>query len=171
MSGAKQVAVFGGADWDEGGINWELGFDVGALLAELGFQVVTGGYGGAMAAACKGAVDAGGSSFGFLHEPVEVRKPNPWIQEYKVCEDYLDRMAHLLRIPVAIALPGRSGTMAEIATSYAMMRRHNDRILGIYSSYWKTRARDVLGEMRPGEDSSLFWFHDMFQLRMRLEAL
>ncbi len=171
MAEQKQVAVFGGGDWDEGGINWDLGLDVGDLLAELGFQVVTGGYGGAMAAACKGAVESGGSTLAFLHQPIEERKPNPWVQEQVQCRDYLERMANLLRIPISIALPGRSGTLAEIAVAHAMMKRHRGRILAVYSPFWKKRARDILGEMRPGMDSNLFWFHDMMQLRMRLEMV
>ena len=42
--------------------------EVGALLAQLGAVVVTGGRGGAMEAACRGARQAGGIAVGILPE-------------------------------------------------------------------------------------------------------
>src|SRR5262245_15331265 len=43
-----------------------LAYDVGAGLARAGFTVVTGGEGGAMAAASRGASEAGGLAVGVL---------------------------------------------------------------------------------------------------------
>ena len=70
---AIQVSVIGsGAEHEE---NAE---QVGRLLAERGATVVTGGLGGVMAAAARGAKGAGGTTIGIL--PGETREGlNEWV--------------------------------------------------------------------------------------------
>lgn len=58
------VAVVGPADAGEPLLTWA--HAVGAGLAERGAVVVTGGLGGVMAAACRGARQAGGLTVGLL---------------------------------------------------------------------------------------------------------
>jgi hypothetical protein len=132
----KDIAVFGGGNWRENGDSWKLGVELGKYLATRNFRVITGGYGGAMEAVSQGAVEAGGKTKAFLHSPVEIKQPNRFIQEFTVCEDYMDRMASLLRIPDAIALPGESGTFAEITVSLTMIQKHPDRHLAIWKPFW-----------------------------------
>jgi uncharacterized protein (TIGR00730 family) len=58
------VSVFGSARTRPDDVNWGRAEEVGRRLAEAGFAVVTGGGPGAMEAANKGAVQAGGLSVG-----------------------------------------------------------------------------------------------------------
>jgi uncharacterized protein (TIGR00730 family) len=58
------VAVFGSARIAEGHEHWTKAEQVGRLLAEAGFAVITGGGPGAMEAANKGAIGADGVSVG-----------------------------------------------------------------------------------------------------------
>jgi len=55
--------------------------DVGALAARHGWVVLTGGGPGVMAAACRGAVAAGGLTVGILpNDRAEVGYPNRWVR-------------------------------------------------------------------------------------------
>jgi hypothetical protein len=70
------VTVFGSARYKEGHPYYKLARDVGRNLAEAGFTVLTGGGPGLMEAANRGAIEAGGKSYGLnIILPYE-QKPN-----------------------------------------------------------------------------------------------
>src|SRR3954451_23302422 len=73
----RYVAVIGGTE-----VTDAIAADaeaVGRLLAEAGAIVVTGGRDGVAAAACKGALEAGGMTVGIL--PGRSRdEANPWVR-------------------------------------------------------------------------------------------
>jgi len=161
-----KVSVFGGGDWTQEGTFWRLGHDVGVVLAREGADVVTGGYGGAMEAVCEGAVQAEGHTIGVLHTSPNIHPPNRFVQEHIIAQDYLDRMAHLLRVPFAVALPGSSGTLAEITMSLALLQRRGGRSLAIYAPYWKARLLPLFQEISPGAGGDrLFWWERPEELR------
>ena len=54
------VAVFGSSQTEPGSAEWEDARRAGARLAEEGYAVITGGYGGTMEAVSNGAAEAGG---------------------------------------------------------------------------------------------------------------
>lgn len=58
------IAVFGSARLKPGTEHYAKGVEVGRLLAQAGYAVITGGGPGAMEAANKGAAEAGGTSVG-----------------------------------------------------------------------------------------------------------
>jgi len=58
------VSVFGSARTEPGTPFYELGTEVGRALVEAGYAVITGGGPGAMEAANRGAIEAGGASVG-----------------------------------------------------------------------------------------------------------
>jgi len=146
-----ELAIFGGGDWPIESPLYQLGREVGKRVAMAGFTVVTGGYQGAMAAASQGAQEAGGRTVGILHTPLELLPPNAFLEEIRVGKDYLDRLAQLLRIPVALALPGESGTCAEIMVSFAMLKRQPGRHLAIWANPWQTRLTPTLPIFREGK--------------------
>ena len=88
---------------------------VGRLLAERGCTVVTGGLGEVMAAAARGAKEAGGTTIGILpgRSPSEA---NEWIDHVVVTG-----LGHMRNFAVAasgdavIAVGGQWGTLSEIA--------------------------------------------------------
>ena len=61
---ALQVTVIGDSKTSEGA--FQLAYEIGKLLAELNITTITGGRGGIMEAANKGAYDHGGQSIGIL---------------------------------------------------------------------------------------------------------
>ncbi len=107
---ARQVSVIGsGAEWEDAAQ------EIGRLLAERGCTVVTGGLGEVMAAAQRGAKEAGGTTLAIL--PGEEREAaNRWADHVVVTG-----IGHARNLAVAasgeavIAVGGSWGTLAEIA--------------------------------------------------------
>ena len=96
--------------------------DVGRLLAERGCVVVCGGLGEVMAAAARGAKEAGGTTVGIL--PGEsTGAANPWI-DYAVATGtgHARNLAVVASCEAAIAVGGRWGTAAEIAYARVLER-------------------------------------------------
>jgi uncharacterized protein (TIGR00725 family) len=89
--------------------------EVGRLLAERGVVVVCGGLGGVMAAACRGAKGAGGSTIGIL--PGDDRSDaNAWVDLAIPTGMGEARNALVVRTSdVIIAIGGEFGTLSEIA--------------------------------------------------------
>ena len=92
---------------------------LGGLLAGAGWTVITGGYGGLMAAIALGASGAGGRTVGLPMRGWEHLTPDPSCAELRWSVSYAERLAHLLAASVAIALPGGVGTLAEASAVWA----------------------------------------------------
>lgn len=89
--------------------------EVGRLLAGRGCVVVCGGLDEVMAAAARGAKQAGGTTVGILPGD-SVADANPWI-DYAVATGtgHARNLAVVASCEAAIAVGGRWGTAAEIA--------------------------------------------------------
>ena len=88
---------------------------VGRLLASAGEIVVTGGLGGVMAAACRGAASAGGVSVGLL-PGLDAAAANEWVTV--VLPTGLGELRNGLIVRACdamIAVGGGYGTLSEIA--------------------------------------------------------
>src|SRR4030067_1926128 len=107
------IGVIGGSNCSEK--TAELAESVGQEIAKAGAVLVCGGLGGVMEAACRGAKQAGGTTIGIL--------PN-WSKESS--NEFVDipivtglgDMRNLMVVKnsdAVIALPGRYGTLSEIA--------------------------------------------------------
>lgn len=89
--------------------------DVGAQLARCGAVVVTGGLGGVMEAACRGARDAGGTTLGIL-PGVDRADANSYVDVAVATGMGEMRNGLLVRCADAVvAVGGGYGTLSEIA--------------------------------------------------------
>ena len=96
---------------------------LGQLLAESGFSVANGGYGGLMEASARGAREAGGHTIGVTCA-VWPQAANPWIVEEVRTDSFPERIMKLINLGDAyIVLPGGTGTLAELALSWEMMNK------------------------------------------------
>jgi uncharacterized protein (TIGR00725 family) len=97
--------------------------EVGRLLAERGCTVVTGGGSEVMAAASRGAKEAGGTTIGIL--PGERREDaNPWVDHVVVTGiGHARNLAVVGSGDAVIAVGGSWGTLAEIAFASRLGRR------------------------------------------------
>ena len=79
----KTVTVFGSSRPSEGESDYEDARSVGRALADAGFSVCSGGYGGVMAAVSRGAKERGAQTFGVTADFFTASKANEWIDVEK----------------------------------------------------------------------------------------
>ncbi|HVB72587.1 MAG TPA: LOG family protein [Ktedonobacteraceae bacterium] len=116
---ALEIGVMGSARLTEDDERWKRAHKLGELLAGEGYVVVTGGYGGLMAAASRGAHEKGGNVIGLPMQHWEGIAPNQWNAGLRWSTDYGTRLNHILRCDAVIALPGGVGTLSEMAMVWA----------------------------------------------------
>jgi hypothetical protein len=109
------VTVFGSARFAEDHPYYQMAREVGRLLAERGFTVMTGGGPGVMEAANRGAKEAGGRSVGCnIILPME-QKHNDYLDSWIDFEHFFVRKLMLIKYSYAfVVLPGGFGTMDEL---------------------------------------------------------
>ena len=95
---------------------------VGRVIAERGCTLVCGGLGGAMAAACRGAREAGGATIGII-PGYDDRAANPWV-EHVICTGLGQARNTLVAATghALIAVGGGWGTLSEIALGLRLRR-------------------------------------------------
>ena len=117
----KIIAVFGASKSVPGDGAYEDGVICGRLLAENGFGVVTGGYGGLMEAVSKGASEAGGHVLGVTVPDVfrDRDGANGFVTEERRAAHLLERIHQLTDVSAGtIVLPGSLGTFAEFGIAW-----------------------------------------------------
>lgn len=117
------VAVYGSSTLTETDPAYGEVVRLGAALARRDLAVMTGGYGGAMAAASRGAAEAGGRVIGVTVELFEPRGPaNRWVGERVHTPDLFDRLRHLNeRADAFVAVTGSIGTLTEVFLSWTLL--------------------------------------------------
>jgi uncharacterized protein (TIGR00725 family) len=117
MARAIQVSVVGsGEEWEAAAA------EIGRLLAEAGCVVVTGGLGGVMAAAHRGASEAGGTALAILpgESPDDA---NPWATHVVATgTGHARNLAVAASGDAVIEVGGSHGTLAEIAFALRLGR-------------------------------------------------
>ncbi len=123
MGARGSVAVFGSSEPAPDSPLYRTARETGGLLADRGFTVITGGYGGVMEGASRGAVEAGGSTIGVLCEIFPRRTANRYVQESIQTVDLMERTRILIEKAGAyIILNGKAGTLAELTLVWALHR-------------------------------------------------
>jgi uncharacterized protein (TIGR00725 family) len=115
------VAVFGASNTSPGDPLWDQGVECGRLLADAGFAVATGGYGGVMEAVSLGAREAGGTVIGVTAPSVFPDRAggNPHLTQETRADSLLERIRELAEGSVAsIALSGSLGTATELLAAW-----------------------------------------------------
>lgn len=116
------VAVCGPGEGTAGQATLAAAEVVGRELARAAAIVVTGGLGGAMAAACRGAASAGGTTLGLL-PGTDRAAANPWVSV--AIPTGLGELRNGLVVRSAdavIALHGGWGTLSEVALARKLGR-------------------------------------------------
>lgn len=109
------VTVFGSARFTEDHPYYAVAREIGALLADAGFTVMTGGGPGIMEAANRGARERGGMSVGCNIKLPKEQKPNPYLDLMVEFDHFFVRKVMLVKYSYAfIAMPGGYGTFDEV---------------------------------------------------------
>ncbi|HEX4955221.1 MAG TPA: TIGR00730 family Rossman fold protein [Thermoanaerobaculia bacterium] len=117
------VTVFGSARFTEGHHYYQRAREIGAELARAGYAVMTGGGGGIMEAANRGARDAGGLSLGCNIALPREQKPNKYLDRFIQLDHFFVRKVMLVKYSYGfVVLPGGFGTLDEIFETLTLIQ-------------------------------------------------
>ncbi|OGP96701.1 MAG: Rossman fold protein, TIGR00730 family [Deltaproteobacteria bacterium RBG_16_47_11] len=135
------VSIFGSTRIKPGDEVYKKAEQIGKLLAENGFAVITGGGPGVMEAANKGAFSAGGKSIGLNIELPLEQRPNPYTNITLNFRYFFVRKVMFVKYAMAyIILPGGFGTMDELLESITLIQTQKIRpfpVILVGSNYWR----------------------------------
>jgi len=112
----KVIAVFGTGKARVGDEAFQSAYEVGKSLAEKGFVVANGGYGGTMLAAAKGAREAGGEVIGVTCSAFRQSRANEYVTKEITTDSLGQRLEKLVELGAGyVVLAGGTGTLLELA--------------------------------------------------------
>jgi len=129
------VSIFGSARVQPDDPIYRKTEELAALFVKNNFSVITGGGGGVMEAANKGAAEAGGTSIGLnIILPFE-QKPNPFANVRIDFKYFFIRKVMFIKYAAAyIIMPGGFGTLDELFEAVTLIQTH--RIKPFPLKFW-----------------------------------
>jgi uncharacterized protein (TIGR00730 family) len=157
----KTVTIFGSSIPGEGTDIYQETQHLGRRLAQAGFAICNGGYGGLMEASARGARESGGHTVGVTCN-VWPATANRWIVEEVRTPTFMERLLTLIeRGDFYIVLPGGTGTLAELALVWEMMNKSSlSRPVGgrkplvVMAPYWQPVIQCLEQEVKLALDSN-----------------
>ncbi len=144
------ITVFGSARFDAQHEYYKMAEEVGRGVSNLGFTLMTGGGGGVMEGANKGAFEAGGKSVGCnIKLPFE-QQPNPYMHKWITFRHFFVRKVLLLKYSYAfIVLPGGMGTMDELFETLTLIQTGiiEDFPVVVFGKDYYTKLVEFLDQM------------------------
>ncbi len=137
----KIVTIFGTSRAGAGDAIFTLAVEMGRLLAQGGFTIANGGYGGTMLAAAKGAAEAGGEIIGVTCSAFRSGKANEYVTREIITDSLDERLETLVKLGRAyIVLPGGTGTLLELAKVWELKNKgflKADKPIILLGEFWK----------------------------------
>ena len=135
------VTIFGSARSKPQSNNYKTTVTVARLLAENGFNVISGGGPGIMEAANRGAVDGGAKSVGLHIQLPNEQQPNDYADVRLKYNYFFIRKVMFVKYAVAyIIMPGGFGTLDELFEALTLIQTKRIKYFPIIlmdSDYWK----------------------------------
>jgi uncharacterized protein (TIGR00730 family) len=135
------VTVYGSARTKEDDPLFRLGEELGRRFAQAGYAVITGGGPGVMAAANKGAFEAGGISVGLTIDLPEEQPSNKYHTLSLHFHHFFVRKVMLVKYATAFVLmPGGFGTLDELFETVTLIRTQKIRPFPVFlvgKEYWE----------------------------------
>ncbi|RLC19470.1 MAG: TIGR00730 family Rossman fold protein [Deltaproteobacteria bacterium] len=163
------VSIFGSARMQPDNPVYKKTEEIAALFAKNNFAVITGGGGGVMEAANKGASEAGGKSAGLnIRLPFE-QKPNPYANVKVEFNYFFIRKVMFIKYAAAyIAMPGGFGTLDELFEVITLIQTHRIKPLPVIlvgSEHWVglkewIEARILTENLASEKDMDIFQIMD-----------
>jgi uncharacterized protein (TIGR00725 family) len=149
------ITVFGSSRPSEGDADYEEARLLGRALAQSGFAVCSGAYGGVMAAVSRGAKEVGGQTYG-VTAGFFAAQANPWIDTEVRVASWQERLFELIRLGQGfVACKGGTGTLVELAVVWEMLNKSvmTAKPFAVLGDFWLPvleRVREVeLGHPAP----------------------
>jgi hypothetical protein len=123
MERSPRIVVYGSSTVGEADADYALARELGRALARAGATVVTGGYGGIMEAASRGAAEASGHVVGVTVDLYSGRgSGNRWVAERRNAPDLHERLRTLTSEAQGfVAVTGSLGTLAEVTLTWTLL--------------------------------------------------
>jgi uncharacterized protein (TIGR00725 family) len=123
MTKERIITVFGSSRPRQDEPDYEEARSLGCALAERGFAVCSGGYGGVMAGVSQGAKEASGKVYGVTADFFSA-KVNSWVDVEVRVATWQDRLFELVRLADGfVACKGGTGTLVELAVVWEMLNK------------------------------------------------
>ena len=120
----KVITIFGTSRAEPGDSVFEMASEIGKLLAQAGFAIANGGYGGTMLAVAKAAAQAGGETIGVTCSAFKNSKASEYISREIVTESLDERLDTLIRLGRAyVVLQGGTGTLLELVKVWELKNK------------------------------------------------
>jgi len=134
------VSIFGSARMKPEDPYYQKAVELSGLLAENGFSIITGGGGGVMEAANKGAAEKNGKSVGLnIVLPME-QEPNPYSNIKVEFNYFFIRKVMFIKYAMAyVIMPGGFGTLDELFEAITLIQTKRVKPLPVIlfgSEYW-----------------------------------
>jgi hypothetical protein len=158
MSDERIITVFGSSRPKEEDADYVEARELGRLLADRGFAICSGGYGGVMEAVSRGAKEAGGKTYGVTAEFFEA-KANEWIDVEVRVKTWEERLFELIRLADGfVACKGGTGTLVELAVVWEMLNKSvmAAKPFMVLGDFWMpilARVREVEQGPRPSTEA------------------
>ena len=157
MTSGKIVSLFGSSRPVAEDPEYALAREVGRELADAGFVVCNGGYGGVMEASARGAreavsspLDPGNRTIGVIARAFAGRSANRWIDRSITVDSMVDRLLKLISLGDAyVVLKGGTGTLLEFAAVWEFMNKKvmQQRPIVIVGSFWDGVVKTLADEL------------------------
>ena len=134
------VSIFGSARIEPDHPYYKLAEKTAAVLVKNNYAVITGGGGGIMEAANKGASEAGGTSVGLNIILPHEQEPNPFANVSLDFKYFFIRKVMFVKYAMAyIIMPGGLGTLDELFEAVTLIQTQRIKFLPVIlmgSEYW-----------------------------------
>ncbi len=143
------VTIFGSSRPLPDSPEYNVAFETGRTLAEAGFAICNGGYGGTMEAAARGAREAGGHTIGVTADDF-ARKANRWIEEEIRTSTMVDRLLKLVELGQGyVVLRGGTGTLLELAAVWEFVNKGimTKKPILLLGDFWSTVVGSLKDEL------------------------
>ena len=171
----KTVTIFGSARTPKTSEYYQKARELGRMLAEAGYAVITGGGPGIMEAANRGAFEAGGKSIGFNIDLPHEQSLNPYTTNSFAFSHFAPRKIVMTMMADAyVYFPGGFGTideLSEILTLTQTSKINRAPIILFDTKFWGKWHNFVAGTMRnqekvisPGAEELYIMTEDLDQI-------
>lgn len=135
------VSIFGSTHIGPDDPAYTMAEQIGRLLAQHGYAVITGGGPGAMEAANKGAYEAGGISVGLNIELPHEQEANRYLTNLVNFQHFFVRKVMFVKHSIAfVILPGGYGTLDELFESITLIQTRKIKPFPVIltdDDYWR----------------------------------
>jgi uncharacterized protein (TIGR00725 family) len=158
MNKEKIITVFGSSRPQGHDPEYREARELGKALAQQGFAVCSGGYGGVMEAVSRGAKDAGGKTYGVTAEFFG-RKANEWVDVEVRKKTWEERLFSLIELGDGfVACKGGTGTLVELAVVWEMLNKSviPAKPFAVCGQFWQPildRVREVEQDKQPSTET------------------